>query len=35
MASLDRREIARSLAVVPQQSDVAWGFAVRDGVTEG
>jgi iron complex transport system ATP-binding protein len=35
IAKLDRRDIARSLAVVPQQSDVAWGFAVRDVVTMG
>jgi iron complex transport system ATP-binding protein len=35
MAGLDRREVARSLAVVPQQAEVAWGFAVRDVVTMG
>ncbi len=35
MASLERREVARTLAVVPQLSEVAWGFAVRDVVTMG
>ncbi len=35
LATLDRQEIARSIAVVPQQSDVAWAFAVRDVVTMG
>jgi iron complex transport system ATP-binding protein len=35
MASFERREVARMLAVVPQQSEVAWGFAVRDVVTMG
>ena len=35
IGSLHRREVARSLAVVPQQSEVAWGFAVRDVVTMG
>ena len=35
MATIDRRVVARVLAVVPQQSEVAWGFAVRDVVTMG
>ncbi|HEY2510616.1 MAG TPA: ABC transporter ATP-binding protein [Polyangiaceae bacterium] len=35
MAELDRREVARVLAVVPQISEVAWGFPVRDVVTMG
>jgi iron complex transport system ATP-binding protein len=35
MAALDRRVVARKLAVVPQQSEVAWGFTVRDVVTLG
>ncbi len=35
MAASDRRDVARVLAVVPQQSEVAWGFAVRDVVTMG
>jgi iron complex transport system ATP-binding protein len=35
IGSLDRREVARTVAVVPQQSEVAWGFAVRDVVMMG
>src|SRR5580704_6519536 len=35
IAKIGRREIARSVAVVPQLSEVAWGFAVRDVVTMG
>jgi iron complex transport system ATP-binding protein len=35
IASIDRREVARAVAVVPQQSEVAWGFAVRDVVMMG
>jgi iron complex transport system ATP-binding protein len=35
MARLDRREIARTLAVVSQSHEVAWGFAVRDVVMMG
>src|SRR6202034_4585727 len=30
LASIDRRDVARTVAVVSQQSEVAWGFAVRD-----
>ena len=35
IATMERRDVARVLAVVPQQSEVAWGFAVRDVVTMG
>lgn len=35
MASLDRRAVARSVAVVSQMNEVAWGFSVRDVVTMG
>jgi iron complex transport system ATP-binding protein len=35
MAKLDRREIARSVAVVSQSHEVAWGFAVRDVIMMG
>lgn len=35
LASLSRREVARALAVVPQTSDVAFGFSVRDVVRMG
>ena len=35
IGEIERREVARTLAVVPQQSDVAWGFAVRDVVAMG
>ena len=35
MASLDRRAVARSVAVVSQTNEVAWGFSVRDVVTMG
>ena len=35
LEGLERREVARSLAVVPQVSEVTWGFAVRDVVTMG
>jgi iron complex transport system ATP-binding protein len=32
---IDRREIARAVAVVPQHVEVSWGFTVRDVVTMG
>jgi iron complex transport system ATP-binding protein len=35
IASLDRREIARRIAVVHQQASVAFGFSVRDVVAMG
>jgi len=35
MAGLSRREIAQKLAVVPQDSDVAFGFSVREVVMMG
>src|SRR5438552_18152386 len=35
IGSIDRREVARAVAVVPQQTEVAWGFAVRDVVMMG
>jgi iron complex transport system ATP-binding protein len=35
IAALERHEVARSLAVVSQQGEVAWGFAVRDVVSMG
>jgi iron complex transport system ATP-binding protein len=35
MGEITRRDVARTLAVVPQQSEVAWGFAVRDVVAMG
>src|ERR1700710_2021647 len=35
LAGLDRRAIARKVAVVPQAIDVALGFSVREVVTMG
>jgi iron complex transport system ATP-binding protein len=35
LRTMDRREVARSLAVVSQTHEVAWGFAVRDVVMMG
>ncbi len=35
MASLERREVARTLAVVPQTHEVAFGFSVREVVMMG
>jgi iron complex transport system ATP-binding protein len=35
LGSIDRRDVARTLAVVPQLSEVAWGFRVQDVVTMG
>jgi iron complex transport system ATP-binding protein len=35
LRAMSRREVARVVAVVPQQTEVAWGFAVRDVVMMG
>jgi iron complex transport system ATP-binding protein len=35
IGAMDRRDVARTLAVVSQSHEVAWGFAVRDVVMMG
>ncbi len=35
IATVPRREVATALAVVPQQNEIAWGFAVREAVMMG